>query len=290
MSARVAVVGPGRVGTLLAVALSRAGHRVVAVAGGSAAARERVGSLVAGVRPLASVTEAAARAQLLVLSVPDDAIEGVVRDLVRDDAIAPGQRVVHVAGARGLAPLDLARRAGAATAACHPAMTVSAGASDPELLHGTAWAVTAAAADRSWAHELVTDLGGDPLDVPEAARGLYHAGLSLGSNAVGAAVAAARQALLGAGIRQPERFLGPLAAASVTNVLDRGAAALTGPVVRGDAGTVARHLEVLHADLPALATTYRHLAAAVLAQATPGLDDDAVAALRAALEATPCDG
>lgn len=283
MSRRVAIVGPGRVGGLLAVALSRAGHRVVAVAGGTPASRATVTANVAGVRDVATPVDAAALADLLMLTVPDDAIATVVRDLARADAVGERHRVVHVAGSVGLDVLDLARRAGAGVAACHPAMTVPAGARDPELLHGVAWAITAAGADRDWAHDLVEDLGGDPIDVPDSSRVLYHAGLALGSNAVGAAVAAARQALLAAGIPDPQRFLAPLIAASVANVLRDGASALTGPVVRGDAGTVRRHLEHLEDDLPHLADVYRHLTAAIVSQAV-ALDPEVAADLRSLLE------
>ncbi|HSK24748.1 MAG TPA: Rossmann-like and DUF2520 domain-containing protein [Egicoccus sp.] len=285
MSRRVAIVGPGRVGGLLAVALSRAGHRVVAVAGGTPGSRATVTAGVAGVRDVATSVEAAALADLVVLTVPDDAIGVVVRDLARADAVGERHRVVHVAGSVGLDVLDLARRAGAGVAACHPAMTVPVGAREPELLHGVAWAVTAPDADRGWAHELVEDLGGDPIDVPDGARVLYHAGLALGSNAVGAAVAAARQALLAAGIREPQRFLAPLVAASVANVLRDGASALTGPVVRGDSGTVRRHLDHLEVDLPHLADVYRHLTAAIVSQAVD-LDADVAAELRSLLGAT----
>ncbi|MFA9432566.1 Rossmann-like and DUF2520 domain-containing protein [Egicoccus sp. AB-alg2] len=284
MRYRIAVVGPGRVGTLLAVALARAGHRVTAVAGGRPEARARVAAAVAGVRGFDTPVEAVPHADLLVLAVPDDALEAVVRDLARADGLHAALHLVHVAGSRGLAPLDLARRAGARVAACHPAMTVPSEAVEPERLHGVAWAVTAAPADRDWAHDLVRDLGGDPVDVPESARVLYHAGLTLGSNAAAAAVAAARQALLAAGIRHPETFLAPLAEASVANVLRDGAAALTGPVVRGDTGTIARHLDTLAADLPGLAATYRRLTAAVLDQAAPAVDPATVVALRQLLE------
>ncbi len=262
----VAIVGPGRVGTLLAVACSRAGHRVVAVGGGSARSRERLTSLVAGVRAADGVADAARRGELVLVTVPDDAIEPVATELALADAFRDGQHVVHVAGSRGLDALRRAALAGARTAACHPAMTVPIGSTDPDVLIGTAWGVTAHADDRPWAHELVADLGGDAHDVPDAARGLYHAGLAVGSNAVGAALAVARQLLLTARIDDPSAFLGPLVAASVDNVLERGATALTGPIARGDVGTVERHLALLDADLPELASAYRALGMVTLAQ------------------------
>jgi predicted short-subunit dehydrogenase-like oxidoreductase (DUF2520 family) len=280
---RVAIVGPGRVGTLLAVAFARAGHRVVAVAGGSAAARDRVAAVVAGVRPAAELATAVEGADLVVLAVPDDAIATVVADLARGDALVPGQRLLHVAGSHGLAPLRLAVAAGARVAACHPAMTVPAGSTDPDLLVGTAWAVTAAGADLGWARELVVDLGGDPYEVPDDRRVLYHAGLAVASNAVGAAVAVARQLLLAARIVDPAPFLAPLVRASITNVLRAGASALTGPVTRGDTGTVRRHLTEVAADVPSLLASYRALTAVVLDQARPTLSAAQVASLEAVL-------
>jgi predicted short-subunit dehydrogenase-like oxidoreductase (DUF2520 family) len=277
----VAIIGPGRVGTLLAVAFARASYRVVAVAGGSARARHEVSSLVAGVRPVDDLSEAAARAELLVVAVPDGAIEPVVTELVVEGGLDGSHRVVHVAGSLGLEPLRRAAAAGAGTAACHPAMTVPSGAVDPELLIGTPWGLTAGHADRTWARTLVTDLGGDPHDVPADRRLLYHAGLTLGSNAAGAAVAAARQLLIAARIDDPRVFLDPLVQASVRNASERGAVALTGPVVRGDLGTVAAHLTAIAEDLPALVDAYRALTAATLSLVRPSLSEEVAAAMEA---------
>lgn len=280
---RVAVIGPGRVGTLLALALRRAGHRLVAVGGGSDPSRRRLVEAVAGARDEASPAEAAVQAELVVLCVPDDALERVASDLAVADAVGPGQRVVHVAGSKGLAPLRRVALTGAGVAACHPAMTIPAGSRDPEVLVGTAWAVTAAPADREWAHDLVGDLGGDAHEVPDTARVLYHAGLVVGANAVGAVVSVARRLLLAARIDDPGAFLAPLIEASATNVLADGAAALTGPVVRGDVGTLQAHLAELERDLPELAEVYRSLASVVLSQVRPGLEPDAAERLQALL-------
>lgn len=282
---RVAVVGPGRVGTLLAVSLARAGWRPVAIAGGQAPDRERVAGLVTGCRPHAAVADAARGVDLVVLATPDDALEAVVTELARADAVTEGQRVVHVAGSAGLGPLRRVALAGARTAACHPAMTVPAGATDPDLLVGAAWAVTAPPADRGWARDLVVDLGGDPHDVADDVRALYHAGLAVGGNAAAAAVVVARQLLLAARIADPEVFLGPLVRRSVDNALTSGAAALTGPVVRGDVGTVAGHLEALGADVPELSAAYRDLSRVLLGRVRAELSASAAAELDALLDA-----
>ena len=276
---RVALIGPGRVGTLLAMAGARAGWRVAAVAGGREVSRTSLAARVAGLRIFADPAEAVVDADLVLLTVPDDVIAAVVDGLVRADALVPEQRVVHVAGSRGLDVLRRAQLAGAQVAACHPAMTIPAGADDPDLLVGVAWAVTAAPADRAWADELVVALGGDPHQVADDARVTYHAALTLASNAVGAAVVAARRLLLAARVEDPEAFLAPLAHASVDNAATTGAAALTGPIVRGDVGTVAAHLDRLAADLPELLPAYRALAQAILEPVRPSLGPAVVAAL-----------
>lgn len=272
----VVVVGPGRVGTTLAIALARAGHRVVAAAGGSEASRDRFRTHVAGARVHADPTVAVPEGDLVLIATPDDVVEEVVSGLAAADVLREGQRVVHVAGAHGLGVLRRAALAGCGVAACHPAQTVPA--IDPDALVGSAWAVTAPPDHRDWAHGLVEDVGGDPHDVPDDVRVLYHAALVLGSNAVGAAVAAARQLLLAARVADPAAFLAPLVTASVQNTLTAGASALTGPVVRGDVGTVATHLAQLDADLPTLASVYRDLSRAILTQIRPDLDADVTAA------------
>jgi len=279
MSARrAAVVGPGRLGTLVAHALTAAGTPVVRVAGGSDASRSRLRAGLAGVRdvPLEEVAEGVG---LVVIATPDAAIAEVVDRLVRADALDESHGVVHLAGVHGTAPLRRAGLAGARIAAIHPATTVPSGATDPTLLHGVAWAVTAVPGDRAWAHELVRDLGGDPFDVPEDARTRYHAALALASNAVGAAVVAARRVMIAAGVDAPDRLVAPIAHASVDATAAGGAAALTGPVVRGDVATVAAHLAALDADLPEVADAYRALSRAILATVRPVLDAGAAEAL-----------
>ena len=270
----VAVLGPGRVGTALALALVRAGHRVVAAVDGGGGSARRLADRIAGCRVLADPTDAAAAAGTVLVTVPDDALEPTVAAVARGDGWRPGQRVVHCSGARGPEALRLAALAGARVAACHPAQTVPSGAG-PDALLGAPWAVTCEDVDRDWAEELVRAAGGDPFPLPAGARTLYHAGLAIGSNAAAAAVAVARQLLLAAGVGQPERILVGLAEASVRNVATEGAAALTGPVVRGDVGTLGDHLAVLDADVPRLAQAYRALQGVVLDQVLAVLDPEA---------------
>lgn len=282
---RTAIIGPGRLGTLLAVACTRAGHRVTDVGGGTRAARERLASHVAGARLHAHPADTPGEAQLVLLAVPDDRIAWLATELAAADVLRPGHRLVHFAGALGPGALDVAGRAGASIAACHPAMTVPDGSLDPQVLVGIAWAVTAAPADRAWTHEFVRDLGGDPHDVPADRRALYHAALAVGSNAVAAATATARQLLLAASVRDPAAFLRPLAHASVDAVIARGAVALTGPLARGDRATIEGHLRAIDADVPALGDSYRRHALATLGPLRHQLDPETLSVLESLLHA-----
>jgi predicted short-subunit dehydrogenase-like oxidoreductase (DUF2520 family) len=279
----VAIIGPGRAGTAVGVALVRAGHRVVAVGGGSEASRTRFMSYVAGARGCADVGDAVTDTGLVVLAVPDDAITDVVTTLAVDDRLREGMRVIHLSGAAGLEPLRRATLAGCMTAALHPAQSLTLDPFDPEALIGAAWAVTARERDRGWASALVTQLGGDPHDVGDDRRVLYHAALAVGSNVVGAAVAMARQLLIAARVDDPAAFLAPLVENSTANALRGGAKALTGPVVRADVGTLAAHLRALEHDVPHLAPAYRELQRAVVDLVAPTLTDEQVAAVRAVL-------
>ncbi len=280
----VTVIGPGRVGTAVALALRDAGHRIVGVAGRGeaslAAFAERFPEAAQG-----SPAQVCPLAGLVVVAVADDALPEVVRAAARDDAVVPGSRWVHVSGAHGLDVLRPARLAGARTAAVHPAQTFPDADAGREALPGTAWAVTADGDDLGWASVLVGDLRGTPVAVADDRRGLYHAGLTVGSNATTGVVSLARELLKGAGVDDPMPFLSPIALRSAEGGAQRGVAALTGPVRRGDAGTVATHLEELERDWPEAAGVYRALAQMLLTQSRrAGLDPELAQAVQRVLD------
>jgi predicted short-subunit dehydrogenase-like oxidoreductase (DUF2520 family) len=271
---RVAVIGPGRVGTALALALPAPAYEVVAVSGRGGADIERFTRLVPEARVLPAV-EASRAADLVLVCVPDDALTDMVRQVASEDGVVEGSRWVHTSGGHGVDVLRPAALAGASVAACHPAQTFPDPETGARALPGTSWAVTAGPADLGWARVLVTDLRGSPVTLKEGSRTLYHAGLAVGSNATASVVTLARDLLLGAGVRDPNAFLGPLVTTSVANAAERGAAALTGPVRRGDAGTVERHLAELEAVLPEAVEPYVALARLALQHARrAGLDGD----------------
>jgi predicted short-subunit dehydrogenase-like oxidoreductase (DUF2520 family) len=256
---RVGVVGVGRVGATLGAALARAGHEIVAASGVSDASRRRAERLLPGLE-LTPVDEVVAAADLVLLAVPDDALRPLVAGLADVDGWRSGQIVVHTSGAQGIGVLDPAAARGVLALALHPVMTFADRPEDLDRLDGAPFGVTSLEDVRPVAESLVLEMGGEPVWVPEPARGLYHAALSIGSNHLVTVVNDAMSLLGGAGVAEPARLIAPLLSAALDNVLRLGDAALTGPVSRGDVGTVAGHVAVLRATDPEVADAYVALA------------------------------
>ncbi|WUK17001.1 DUF2520 domain-containing protein [Kitasatospora sp. NBC_00374] len=265
----VGVVGTGRVGPALGAALQLAGHRVVAASGVSATSRRRADALLPGVR-LVSPPQVLAAADLVLLTVPDDALADLVAGLAATGAVRPGQILVHTSGAHGVAVLEPAARAGALPLALHPAMTFTGTSVDVARLAGCPFGVTAPEELRPVAEALVVEMGGEPEWVPEDVRALYHTALAHGANHLVTLVAQAMELLRTAGVAEPGQLLGPLLGAALDNTLRSGDAALTGPVARGDVGTVHRHLDQLATVAPDIGQAYRAMARATAQRAVRG--------------------
>jgi predicted short-subunit dehydrogenase-like oxidoreductase (DUF2520 family) len=256
---RVGVVGVGRVGSTLGAALARAGHEVVAVSGVSAESRRRAERRLPGV-PLMAADETVAAADFVLLAVPDDVLRPLVAGLAQTDSWRPGQLVAHTSGAQGIGVLDPAAARGVLALALHPVMTFAGRAEDLDRLVGAAFGVTAPDELRPVAESLVLEMGGEPVWVPESARALYHASLTVASNHLVTLVNDAVSLLSGAGVDEPGRLVAPLLSASLDNVLRLGDAALTGPVSRGDVATVATHVDTLTRSAPDVLPAYLALA------------------------------
>ena len=265
----VGVVGVGRVGAVLASALRAAGHAIVGASGISAASLDRIDALLPAV-PVLAVDEVVERSELVLLTVPDDVLPDLVAGLARLGRFQPGQLVVHTAGRYGIDVLAPARAAGAIPLAIHPAMTFTGTSLDLARLVGAPFAVTAAAPVLPIAQALVVEIGGEPVILPEESRGLYHAALAHGANHLVTLTAQAIRILSAAGVEEGGQLLTPLLRAALDEALRGGDQGLTGPVARGDAGTVAEHLRVLAAahaaddDLVDVVPTYRALARATV--------------------------
>jgi predicted short-subunit dehydrogenase-like oxidoreductase (DUF2520 family) len=256
----VGIVGAGRVGAVLGAALSASGYPVVAASGRSSASRARIARLLPQT-PRRKVTAVLAEADLVIFAVSDDVLAPLVAHLAEGGHFRPGQVVAHTSGASGVGILHPAVARGALPIALHPAMTFTGTAADLERLRaGIAFGLTATPQTRALAAQLVDDLGGTPEWVDEQHRALYHAALAHGANHLVTLVNEAADRLRDAGVLHPEKVLAPLLGAALDNALRMGDAALTGPVSRGDAGTVARHLDVLTDAAPDSVPVYRELA------------------------------
>jgi predicted short-subunit dehydrogenase-like oxidoreductase (DUF2520 family) len=269
---KVGIISAGRVGTALGVALERADHVVVACSAISHASRQRAQRRLPDT-PVLSPPDVAGGAELLLLAVPDSELPGLVAGLAATSAVRQGTIVAHTSGVNGVGILEPLTQQDCIPLAIHPAMTFTGSDEDISRLPDTCFGVTAADdVGYAIAQSLVLEMGGEPFCVREDARILYHAALAHAGNHIVAVIADALDALRGA-LRgnellgqqvvdnQPgglaERIVGPLARAALENTLQRGQAALTGPVARGDALTVARHLSALGELDPLLAQAYR---------------------------------
>ncbi len=284
----VGVVSAGRVGATIGAALVAAGHRVVATSGVSRASLNRAARLLPGV-PLLTPDQVAQRADLCVLAVPDDVLAGLVRGLAAAGCFRPGQIVLHTSGAHGVAVLDPAVEHGVLPLALHPVMTFTGRPEDLQRLAACSVGVTAAADDEAaWSvgEALVVEMGAEPVRVPEAARPLYHAALAHGANHLVTLVRDAAELLDRAGIRPADRLIAPLLHAALDNALRHGDRALTGPVARGDAGTVRTHLREIAAADPAVLASYRAMAQRTARRAVQAglLPEDAVGEVEATLQ------
>ncbi|WP_299168401.1 Rossmann-like and DUF2520 domain-containing protein [uncultured Arthrobacter sp.] len=244
----VGVIGAGRVGAVLGAALRAAEHAVVGVSAVSEASRERAENLLPGV-PVLEIPQIVERAELVLLAVPDDALPDLVSGLATVGAWQPGQLVAHTSGRFGTTVLEPARKLGAIPLALHPAMTFTGMSLDLTRLPDSMFGVTAPPAVLPVAQALVVEMGAEPVVIEEEDRVLYHAALAHASNHLVTLAAQSTQLLGSIGVERPDRLLGPLMRASLENALAAGEGALTGPVARGDAGTVAAHAGAL-ADAP----------------------------------------
>ena len=233
----LAVVGMGRAGGALARAARGAGIEVLAAGRDDAAEKVRA-------------------ARLVVLAVPDGAIESVCEALAPQ--LSADAMVGHLSGARGLDALAAAAATGTETFALHPLQTLP----DERADLGGAWAAIAGstpAAERT-ARELALALGMRPFAIAEEARSAYHAAASIASNLLVALEESAADLLDRAGVADGREALIPLVLRTAANWADRGDAALTGPIARGDEATVAAHRDAIARLAPELAPLYDALA------------------------------
>lgn len=264
----IGIIGAGKVGSTLARLWHQKGYRIAAIysrgAADAAALAQQVGA-EAVTSPDAVVRES----MLTLLTVPDDALTDVAGHLhdaghLADAVHLAGKAVVHTSGAHNADVLHDLEIDGAMVGSLHPAFPFADVATSMAGIAGAAFAVEAETdLLRQWLVELVQAIGGQPLAIGRGDKVLYHAALVLASNYTVTLYAVAERLLRGIGAAQSlaDAALNPLVSATVANLREHGVpAALTGPLARGDAGTVERHLRALQQVDPSLAEVYRQLA------------------------------
>jgi predicted short-subunit dehydrogenase-like oxidoreductase (DUF2520 family) len=241
----IAIVGPGALGTALALALHAADYPISAIVA-RATSLKRARALGRQVSSVAqSLTQTPTEGDIVWLCVPDDAIHDSARHLAKTGRWTK-RIVLHSSGALGSDVLSSLRERGASVASLHPMMTFAAGVR--RSFAGIPFAVEGDAAAVRRARSLVRDLGGSAFSIRPGDKALYHMSGFFAAPLLLATLASAERVAVAAGIppRSARAFLEPILRQTVENYLARGAAAsLTGPLARGDVATLRRHIRAL---------------------------------------------
>lgn len=257
---RVGFIGAGRLATALAHEFDHlvAEAQVTAVTARTAVSAETLAARLLGAQAVATAQDVAGQSDLVFIATPDDVIASVAAGVVW----RPGQLVVHCSGAQSAAALDAAAAQGATTGVFHPLQTLAGGEPELGLFRGITFAVEAPEALAGLLQHWATLLGGRWITLRAEDRVLYHAAAVIASNYLVTLAKLATDLWGEMGIERAEalRALLPLMHGTVENLERVGLPdGLTGPVARGDLGTIERHLEALGTRAPQLLAVYREL-------------------------------
>ena len=259
----IGFIGAGTVGGSLAVCLSRAGYPVVAVASRTFASAKEFAERIEGCRARGTAQEVADAVQLVVISTPDDAIREVAEGL----NWRAGQVVVHCSGATSLDvfrhPVDQRTAAGA----MHPLQAFSSVENGVDSIPGTTFGIEGDSEVGSALADMARRIGGRPVFLKAGDKALYHlTGVMMG-NLLTCLAAAAAQLWEECGYSRSEgvEALVPMMRGVVSNLERSGVpGAVAGPYVRGDLGTIRKHIQTLSARAPETLPLYRELARAAV--------------------------
>ncbi|MEN8614359.1 DUF2520 domain-containing protein [Dehalogenimonas sp. THU2] len=280
---KIGFTGAGKVATALALGLTDAGYTVNAIASRSLGSAEklaaRLPSAAAGIDPQ-SVADAA---DLIFITTPDAAIPGVAASI----KAGPGKMVCHTSAADPVDVLEPLRRQGAVTGVFHPLQSVGS-IDSAAILPGITFAIESEEPLLGILRSLAQELGGRPVELSGTDRVLYHASAVMASNYLVTLLDLAAGLWKDFGTReQAVAALLPLVRGAIDNVETIGVpGCLTGPISRGDTGTVNRHLAALRGKSPRALDVYRVLGLNTipLAVAKGGIDTDQAAIMKELLE------
>ena len=276
---RVTIIGAGRMGQGLGLALKRRGYKVVLLNRGP---RDVVPPLLLH---QGSRSEATAGAELVLLATPDDAIASVAAELAAERAIARDQVVLHLSGLLDRTVLLPLEESGAGLGSFHPLQSVAEPGSAAERLKGAYVGVEGDERALTAAERLANTLRMIPVRIPAEAKPAYHAGAAFVANYTVALVGVAERLARAAGVPDEiaSRIYLPLLGGAVANLTSLGpAASLTGAVRRGDVQTLQAHLDALSGEDRTLYKTVGRAAVALAREA--GLSAEAAARVDAILD------
>jgi len=255
---RVGFIGAGTVGTALAVRLQERGYQVAAVASRTKSSADKLADAAYGCQAYDSKQAVADTAELVFVTTPDDAIPEVIAE-VKWHA---GQSVVHCSGAHSLDVLEKAQSDGAQVGAFHPLQTFASVTHAIENLPGSTFALEAEGLLLDILKGMAEALAGRWVVLGPGDKVLYHAAAVIACNYMVTLVKMATDLWRTFGVPTAEatQALLPLLHGTVNNMENVGLPnCLTGPIARGDLGTIRKHLDVLEKGAPAIAQTYHDL-------------------------------
>ena len=251
-------IGAGTTGTALAVRLSQNGWPVVAVSSRTLSSAQKLAGLVPNCQVCHTPQGVADAAELVFITTPDDVITQVCDEVQWHE----GQSVVHCSGAHSVDILEPAKKLGAAVGSFHPLQTFADVDQAVENLPGSTFALEAKEPLLSTLKELTSLLNGNWVELKPGDKVLYHAAAVFACNYLVTLVKLALDLWLDFGVSPEEatRALLPLLKGTIKNIDTIGLPdCLTGPVARGDLGTIKRHLSSLEARNSSLLITYKEL-------------------------------
>jgi len=282
---RVAIVGTGAVAQALGRLLSTAGEPVVALTGRSRSRAEQAASFIGESVRVVTYSELPHFATHVLIAVSDQGITPVAEALASEGLLSGV--VLHTCGARGPEALAPLRAAGVAGGVLHPLQTIMTAEQGVKSLVGVTFGLSGDPPAVRWGEHIVTLVHGRSLHIDADRLSYYHAGAVMASNALVAVLDAAVRLMAQAGVDRQAALgaLGPLARTSLDNVLERGPlAALTGPIARGDATTVAAHIQATGGVGPTVRALYEAAAEHLLELARQrGLPEASVRALQSVI-------
>lgn len=258
----LAIIGPGKVGTTIAFAVQKAGYTIAAIGGRDEQKTRQAAQTLTDVKAC-TLDKIPKDATIVLLTVPDDAIESVCNDLSQNKVFTQGQIVAHCSGALSSEVLASARDiCGAKIASAHPLQTFSTAQSSIDAMPGTYWFCEGEATAVAALSSMITTIGGIPKVIATDKKVLYHCSSVIACNYLVSLMDIALTTAEAAGLDRQLAWqaLSPLIQKTLVNVGSLGTTdALTGPIARGDLNTVKMHIDALNKTDPKLAHIYKQL-------------------------------